>query len=100
MRFLRDVVARYSRGHRPLTISGGYAVIVTGVAAFVIVAGSLKPGSIAAMWLIIATLPGSLVVQFIPAQGMAFVLLLALGGLVQAWLLWILLRGRRVLQRQ
>ncbi len=100
LRLLRNAVARYSRGTAALTIASGYAALVIGVAAFVIVAGSLKPGSIAAIWLIIATLPSSLVVQFIPAQGIAFVLLLMLGGFVQACLLWVFLRGKRVLQRQ
>ncbi|WP_034275135.1 SCO4225 family membrane protein [Haloechinothrix halophila] len=100
VQLLRNVVARYSRGTPALAIAGGYALIVIGVTVFVVVAGSLKPGSIAAMWLFLATLPSSLVVQFIPAEGIAFVLLLMLGGFVQAWLLWIRLRGKRVLQRQ
>ncbi|MPY97454.1 MAG: hypothetical protein GEU97_05545 [Actinophytocola sp.] len=97
---LRSVVARYSWGTGALAVAGGYAVIVTGVAVFVVVASSLKPGSIAGVWLMLATLPSSALLQFIPAQGIAFALLLTLGGFAQAWLLWMLLRGKRVLQPQ
>ncbi len=100
MRVLRDAVARYSRGTLALSVAGGYAAIVTGVAVFVIVASALQPGSIAGMWLFLITLPGSLLLQFIPGEGVAYALLLAFGGFVQAWLLWVILRGKRVPQRQ
>lgn len=95
MRLLRNAVARYSRGNRALAISGGYAAIVIGAAIFVTVDTALKPGSLAGMWLFLATLPSSLLLQFIPAEGTAYTLLLTLGGFVQTWLLWLILRGKR-----
>lgn len=67
-----------------------------GVAAFVVIANSLKPGSLAGMWLFLVTLPGSLLIQFIPAEGDLYSFFLTLGGLAQAWLLWIGLRGKRL----
>jgi hypothetical protein len=97
VRVLRNAVAQYSRGTGALATSGAYAAIVTGVAAFVIVASSLKPGSLAGMWLVLVTLPSSLLLQFIPAERIAYTLLLTLGGFVQAWLLWAILRGKRLL---
>lgn len=96
MRLLRNAVARYRRGTSALAISGGYAAIVIGVAAFVIIASALKPASIAGMWLVLVTLPSSLLLQFIPAEGIAYTLLLTLGGFVQAWLLWVIVRGKRL----
>ncbi|MFP1630057.1 SCO4225 family membrane protein [Streptomyces sp. 5K101] len=93
---LKEAAARYRRGTGALAISGGYAVIVLAVATFVIIASALQPGSFAAMWLFLVTLPSSLLLGFIPAQGTAYVLLLTLGGLVQAWLLWLVLRSKRV----
>lgn len=95
-RRLLEAAARHRRGTRALVIAGGYAVIVLAVAAFVIIDTTVKPGSIAAMWLFLVTLPGSLLLGLVPAQGTAYVLLLTLGGLVQAWLLWLVLRGKRV----
>ncbi|GAA5128082.1 SCO4225 family membrane protein [Haloechinothrix salitolerans] len=93
---LRDAVAEYSRGNRALSISVGYAVIVIGAAVFVTVDTALKPGSLAGMWLFLATLPSSLLLQFLPAEGAAYMLFLTLGGLVQAWLLWVIVRGKRI----
>lgn len=96
MRLLRKAVARYSWGTGALAISGGYAAMVIGVAVFVIVASALKPGSIAGMWLVLATLPSSLLLQFIPAEGSVYAVILTLAGFAQAWLLWLILRGKRV----
>ena len=84
-------VAAYRNGARALAISGGYAVAVLGVAVFVAVARGL-----AGVWLVLLTLPSSLLVQFVPADGTVYLLCLTLGGLAQAWLLWLALRGRRV----
>jgi hypothetical protein len=96
LRRLREAAALYRQGAGALAISGGYATIVLAVTTFVIIAGELKPGSIAAMWLVLVTLPSSLLLGFVPAQGVAYVLLLTLGGLVQAWLLWLVLHSKRV----
>lgn len=96
LRRLQEAAAQYRRGTGALAISGGYAVIVLAVATFVIIASALKPGSIAGMWLFLVTLPSSLPLGFIPAQGTAYALLLTLGGLAQAWLLWLVLRSKRV----
>jgi hypothetical protein len=85
------MAAAYSNGPRALAIAGGYAVAVLGVSVFVVLAGGLS-----AVWLVPLTLPSSLLVQFIPAQGNLFVLCLTVGGLVQAGLLWLALRGKRV----
>lgn len=96
LRRLREAATPYRRGTGALAISGGYAVIVLAVATFVIIANALQPGSIAAMWLFLVTLPSSLLLRFVPAQGVAYALLLTLGGLVQAWLLWLVLRSKRM----
>ena len=90
MRFPQTTAA-YSNGPRALAIAGGYAVAVLGVAVFVVLARGF-----AGVWLVLLTLPSSLLVQFVPAEGDLYVLCLTLGGLAQAWLLWIALRGRRL----
>jgi hypothetical protein len=96
MRLLQKAAAGYSKGTRALAISGGYAAIVLGVATFVLVANSLQPASLVAMWLFLVTAPASLLISFIPGEGNLYGLLLTLGGLTQAWLLWIGLRGERL----
>jgi hypothetical protein len=78
-----------STERRALAVSGGYAAAVLAIAVFVLVAGGLG-----AVWLILLTLPSSVLVQFIPVQGDLFLLCLTLGGLAQAWLLWLALRRR------
>ncbi|GAA3166902.1 hypothetical protein GCM10010531_19440 [Blastococcus jejuensis] len=90
MRLLR-MAAAYSNGPRALAISGGYAVAVLGVTVVVVLARGLS-----SVWLVVLTLPSSALVQLIPAQGNLFVLCLTLAGLVQASLLWLLLRGTRL----
>lgn len=93
---LRNIAARYSRGTTALAIGGGYAAIVIGVAAFVAIDTALTPGSLAGIWLFLVTAPSSLLLHFIPAESIAFTLLLTSGGLVQAWLLCRILRGKRL----
>jgi hypothetical protein len=88
---LRRKAAEYSNGARGLAISGGYALVVLGVAVFVVAAGGL-----AGIWLVIVTLPSAVLVQFVPAEGNLYVLCLTLGGLAQAWVLWLALRGKRL----
>ncbi|WP_111135485.1 SCO4225 family membrane protein [Micromonospora deserti] len=96
MRLLRKAAAGYSNGISALAISGSYATIVLGAFGFVVIANLLGPGSMAGIWLVMATLPSSLLIQFIPAEGDPYSLFLTLGGLAQAWLLWIGLRGKRL----
>jgi hypothetical protein len=96
MRLLRKAAAGYSKGTRALAISGGYAAIVLGVAAFVSIATSLEQGNTAGVWLSLVTLPASWLIRFIPLPGNLWVLMMALVGLAQAWLLWIGLRGERL----
>ena len=74
---------------RALAVAGTYAAAVLAMAVFVHVAGGLG-----AVWLILLTLPSSVLVQFIPVQGDLFLLCLTLGGLAQAALLWVALRSR------
>ena len=92
---LPPAVAAYSNGARALAISGGYAGLVLSVTVFVVIA-NLRPPSFAALWLFLTTLPISLPIQFIPAQGNVYVINMTLGGLAQAWLLWLALRGKRL----
>jgi hypothetical protein len=91
MRLVRYATAAYAQGARALAVAGGYALVVLGVAVFVEIAGGL-----AGVWLVAVTLPSSVLLQFVPGDGRAFLLLLTLGGLAQAWLLWLGLRGRRL----
>ncbi|WP_395577415.1 SCO4225 family membrane protein [Streptomyces sp. BK79] len=86
---------RYSNGRRALWISGAYAVLVIGTALFVFVA-SRASGGMAAVWLVLVTLPFSVLSQFIPGEGKTYIIILTAGGLVQAVLLWALLRGKKV----
>jgi hypothetical protein len=86
--------AEYSNGKRALAISAAYAALVLGVAVFVLIA-NFWPPNFAGIWLFIVTLPSSLLVLLIPAQGTLLTVCVTLGGLVQAWLLWLGLRGRR-----
>jgi hypothetical protein len=88
-------MAAYSRGVRGAAISGGYAVLVLGVTVFVFIANR-RPPTFAAMWLFLPTLPISLPIQFLQLQGSLYILSMTLGGLLQAWLLWLALRGKRV----
>jgi hypothetical protein len=57
---------------------------------------NLHAGSLAGVWLVLVTLPSSWLIQFVPAEGDLYGILLTLGGLAQAWLLWRGLRGQPV----
>ncbi|MCC3775066.1 SCO4225 family membrane protein [Streptomyces sp. UNOB3_S3] len=93
---LNRTADHYSKGRTALKIAGGYAALVMAVTVFVVIAGILGPGSLAGVWLVVVTLPVSVLLQPVPAEGSAFIALLVLGGLLQSWALWILLRGRRI----
>ena len=91
MRLVRKAAGAYARGRTALAVAGGYALVVLAVAVFVEIAEGL-----AGIWLVAITLPGSLLTQFVPAQGRMWLLLLTSVGLAQAWLLWLGLRGKRL----
>jgi hypothetical protein len=95
MRRIRQAAGRYRRGPAALAVSGAYAVLVVGVFVFVVIAGRYA-GTLAGVWLVLVTLPVSGLLQKVPAEGYPYGVLLVLGGLLQAWLLWLVLRGRRL----
>ncbi|MFC9430366.1 SCO4225 family membrane protein [Streptomyces sp. NPDC056987] len=88
--------AHYERGRVALWIGGAYAALVVGLALWI---GALilfdDPG-FAGVWLIGATLPISLPLTVLPLPDAAYLPLLTVGGLAQAWVLWRVLRGRRL----
>ncbi|MER6827236.1 hypothetical protein ABT352_14730 [Streptosporangium sp. NPDC000563] len=102
MRSVRGVfrsASRYRRGTLALVVSGLYVLLV--VVGLVIVtvgmSGSDEQG-LSAVTLILVTLPLSWLVMMIPGEALpvgAHLALLIVAGLVQAWLLWFLLRGPR-----
>src|SRR5918995_43717 len=93
-------------------IAFGYGAAVLGTAAFVVVADQSKQGeSFAGIWLGLETLPLSIPVIFVWSQVpsaspddptmewityAAWIASFVGVGLVQAWPLWLLLRGRSV----
>ncbi|MGJ6960373.1 SCO4225 family membrane protein [Streptosporangium sp. G11] len=102
MRSVRSVfrsVSRYRRGTLAFVISGVYVLLV--IAARVVVeVGMRQPDDqgLSAVMLILVTLPLSWLVMMIPGEALpdgTHLLLLTTAGLMQASLLWFLLRGRR-----
>lgn len=77
-------------------ISGAYAIVVIVTSVFVFVDTATRPGSMAGVWMVLVTLPFSVLAQFIPGEGKTYGLILTAGGLAQAGLLWVLLRGKKV----
>ncbi|WP_020666782.1 SCO4225 family membrane protein [Amycolatopsis nigrescens] len=96
----KRLAARYSRGSAALWVAAGYAALVVGVTIFVVVDSLVSSGSLAAIWLFFVTLPMSLVVMLVLSlfalKGAALAIPYVLGGLLQAWVLWLVLRGSRV----
>ncbi|GAA4187375.1 hypothetical protein GCM10022252_20770 [Streptosporangium oxazolinicum] len=91
--------SRYRRGTLALVVSGLYVLLV--IAGLVVVAvGMLQSDDqgLSAVMLILVTLPLSWLVMMIPGEALpvgAHLLLLTVAGLLQASLLWFLLRGPR-----
>ncbi|GAA4215701.1 SCO4225 family membrane protein [Microbispora amethystogenes] len=104
LRALTRYVSRYERGGFAASIAGPYALIV--VAATVYVAISThRPGSqgLEAVVLFAVTAPISMLLMFLPLASLPddppgpqiFLLMFTAAGLFQAWLLWLIARGRR-----
>jgi hypothetical protein len=91
MRLVRKAAGAYARGATAVAVAGAYALVVLAAALYVEIAGGL-----AGIALVAVTLPGSLLTQFVPAQGRMWLLLLTSVGLCQAWLLWLGVRGKRL----
>nr|WP_155344477.1 hypothetical protein [Acrocarpospora pleiomorpha] len=81
-----------------LTIGGAYALIVLASAVYLVVLLSQPGGDpLDGLVLIIPTLPTSLLLGSVIDSGdIVFnVLMFTAGGLFQAWLLWLVIRGRK-----
>ncbi|HEX2313174.1 MAG TPA: hypothetical protein VHJ17_05545 [Thermomonospora sp.] len=106
---LKSIAARHHNGRLALAVSGAYTVVVQGtnlaVIAFMLLADD--PGFVA-VWAVFVSLPLSLPGLFVSSQIFppddlpdAVDLLALMGpcvaaGAFQAWVLWVLLRGRRL----
>ncbi|WP_373869909.1 SCO4225 family membrane protein [Acrocarpospora macrocephala] len=87
-----------TRGVVALTIGGAYALIVLASAIYLVVLLNQPGGDpLDGLVLIIPTLPTSLLLgSVIDSDDIVFnVLLFTAGGLFQAWLLWLVIRGRK-----
>ncbi|GAA3443911.1 SCO4225 family membrane protein [Planomonospora venezuelensis] len=92
-------VSRYDRGTFALSIAGPYALIVVAATVYVEIA-THRPGSqgFEALVLFMITAPISELFIFLPLASLPptlFLLLYTAAGLFQAWLLWLIARGRR-----
>ncbi|WP_326637065.1 hypothetical protein OIE67_04885 [Nonomuraea fuscirosea] len=102
MTSLREYVSRYDRGRRGLAIAGAYALLVLLVAAYVEISTRLAADSqgLEGIYLFIVTAPTSWLVMLLPVADVlppeVYLALLVGVGLLQAWVLWLLTRGRRV----
>ncbi|WP_433370304.1 SCO4225 family membrane protein [Streptosporangium sp. CA-115845] len=102
MRLFRAVgryVTRYDRGTFALAIAGPYALIVIAATIYVEIS-TRQPGSqgLEALVLFAATSPISQLLMYLPLDSLnevIFYWLYPAGGLFQAWLLWLIARGRR-----
>ncbi|WP_018654355.1 SCO4225 family membrane protein [Actinomadura flavalba] len=96
MRKLREIARRYRFGAPAMIIAGGYAVLVALVALGTIaVLLFAEDTDFAGIYLILVTLPIAFPVSLLPLDGNAMFVAFTAGGFVQAWLLWLVLRGRR-----
>ena len=90
---------RRGRTRLATAVSLGYLLVVAVVFAFVLVAAAVPhpDASFAGVWLYFVTLPTSLLAPLVPeAEPWAFVVEIVLYALVQAAVLWLLVRGRGV----
>lgn len=73
----------------------GYAglVVVVAIAVAVMLTQPAEGANFAGVWLILVTLPLSLLATMLPLQGTAALLVLTATGLVQAVLLWFIGRA-------
>lgn len=102
MSSLREYVSRYDRWRRGLAIAGAYALLVLGVAAYVEISTRLAADSqgLEGIYLFMVTAPSSWLIMLLPVADVLpselYLALLVGAGLLQAWVLWLLTRGRRV----
>jgi hypothetical protein len=96
-------VSRYDRWRFALAIAGPYALLVIAVAIYVEIS-TRQPGSqgLEAVVLFMVTAPISLVLMLIPFDipfevvgQELYLLMFTVGGIFQAWILWMIARGRR-----
>ncbi|GII81736.1 hypothetical protein Sru01_67180 [Sphaerisporangium rufum] len=92
-------VSRYERGVLAARLAGVYVLIVSAATVYVVISTCL-PGSqgLEALVLLAVTSPLSQLLIFLPMGSLNVtvqVLLWPAAGLVQAWLLWLIARGRR-----
>ncbi|MFB7733362.1 SCO4225 family membrane protein [Streptomyces sp. NPDC056112] len=88
--------ARYERGCVAAWLAGGYAATIVGLALWIEALVLFGDPGFSGVWLIWAALPLSVPITALPVTGGAYLLLLTAGGLVQAWVLWRVLRGKQV----
>jgi hypothetical protein len=101
LRALTRYVSCYERGLFALSITGPYVLIVTAATVYVEIA-TRQPGSqgLEAIVLFAVTSPTSQLLMYLPLDAAAdhplvFQLMFPAAGLVQAWLLWLIARGRK-----
>ncbi|RCG28673.1 hypothetical protein DQ384_23330 [Sphaerisporangium album] len=97
MRFIQ-AVGRYDRGTFALAIAGSYALVVIAATLYVEIS-TRQPGSqgLEAIVMFAVTLPTSQLLMLLPLTALPQVAywLFPAAGLFQAWLLWLIARGRR-----
>lgn len=104
LRALTRYVSRYDRGSFAVSIAGAYALIVIATTVYVVTA-IRRPGSqgLEVVVLFVVTSPASELLLFLPITSLPddppgpqiFLLTFTAAGLLQAWLLWLIARGRR-----
>ncbi|GIH63773.1 SCO4225 family membrane protein [Microbispora siamensis] len=97
LRALTRYVSRYERGTFAALIVGPYVLIVIAATVYVEIA-TRQPGSqgLEALVLFAVTSPTSELLMFLPLPDpLVSLLIFTAAGLFQAWLLWLIARGRR-----
>ncbi|MER6173749.1 hypothetical protein [Streptosporangium sp. NPDC001681] len=92
-------VSRYDRGTFALVIAGSYALLVIAATSYVEIS-TRQPGSqgLEALVLLAITSPTSQLLIFLPVASLnptISLLMYTVTGLFQAWILWLIARGRR-----
>ncbi|MGI5268678.1 SCO4225 family membrane protein [Nonomuraea sp. CA-218870] len=95
----RRYVSRFDRGVFAASLAGGYALVV--IAAMIFVAISTRQADsqgLEGLVLIAVTAPISMLLMYLPLAWLpqeVVIWLYPASGLLQAWLLWVIARGRR-----
>ena len=79
-----------------MVVAGGYGAVVVGVTVWVESLVVFGDAGFAGVWLILVTLPASIPLSRVPVPPVAWGVIMAAGGLSQAWVRWRLLRGKRL----